>query len=298
MFNNVIVTGGKGFLGKVLVAGFDGNVISLGRTADNAIICDLSNEVPKIPFNTNIIIHNAGKAHVIPNTLAEEKEFFLVNSKGTYNLLKGIDSSGATLSQLVLISTVAVYGKENGIDINEEFPLNGDTPYALSKIEAEVLVTDWGKKNNIPVLIFRLPLIVGKNPPGNLGKMITGIKSGKYFSINNGRARRSLVLADDVVKCIPNNIGKSGIFNLTDGVHPTFKEIEKVIVNQLGVKTPKNMPKILAKILCVVGDRLIKFPFNSKIYLKMANDLTFNDHKARRELNWKPREALDFFEVT
>ena len=34
---------------------------------------------------------------------------------------------------------------------------------------------------SIVCTILRLPLIVGSNPPGNLGKMINGIKNGFYF---------------------------------------------------------------------------------------------------------------------
>ena len=36
-------------------------------------------------------------------------------------------------SHLFFISTVAVYGCDSGENITEEYPLNGTTPYALSK---------------------------------------------------------------------------------------------------------------------------------------------------------------------
>lgn len=298
MLHNIIVTGGTGFLGKILVSGLEGNVISLGRAPENTIICDLSKEIPKIPTKTNIIIHSAGKAHKLPKTPLEEKEFFEVNTLGTKHLLEGIEISGAKLIQMVFISTVAVYGHENGVQIEEDFPLEGNSPYALSKIQAEKLMLEWGKRHHVPVLIFRLPLIVGENPPGNLGKMIHGIKNGKYLSINEGQAKRSMVLADDLANCIKENIGKEGIYNLTDGMHPSFKEVEKEIVDQLGTKMPKNLPKFAAKILCFIGDIFPKFPFNSNIYSKMSNDLTFCDKRARKELMWKPRKALDHFQIT
>jgi dTDP-4-dehydrorhamnose reductase len=37
----------------------------------------------------------------------------------------------------IFISTIAVYGCETGEEITKEHPLNGDSPYALSKIQAE-----------------------------------------------------------------------------------------------------------------------------------------------------------------
>ena len=43
---------------------------------------------------------------------------------------------------LVFISTVAVYGCESGELITEEHPLEGETPYAKSKILAEEYLTN------------------------------------------------------------------------------------------------------------------------------------------------------------
>ena len=78
----------------------------------------------------------------------------------------------------------------------------GGTPYADSKIQAEELLREWGKLNNVNMLILRLPLLVGENPPGNLGSMIRAIKKGYYFRIGDGSARRSMVLAEDIAEVV------------------------------------------------------------------------------------------------
>jgi GlcNAc-P-P-Und epimerase len=294
MRKRVLLSGAKGFLGKYIADGLSGfDVESIGRGTDNDIICDLSKEVPRVKFESSIVIHCAGKAHVLPKKKEEENEFFEVNTEGTKNLLRSLEEHKKSVTQFVFISTVGVYGLEVGKEINEDSPLLGDSPFARSKIEAEELVIEWGKVNAIPVLIFRLPLVVGNNPPGNLGKMISSIKSGKYLSINSGKAKRSVVFAGDIASCILNNIGSTGVYNLTDNHDPSFREIEVIIAQGLDTKKPKILPNFLAKTIGLVGDVISKFPFNSAMYSKMSNDLTFDTSKAVRELKWSPTKSLD-----
>lgn len=55
--------------------------------------------------------------------------------------------------------------------ITEEYPLDGETPYAKSKIMAEEYLTEWCKKNNVVLGILRPSLLTGKNASGNLGNL-------------------------------------------------------------------------------------------------------------------------------
>ncbi len=296
---NFYITGFNGFLGNILSSiivkrnrrVFDINVLSKEKL-DISKSFELTN-----PFGEFVIIHTAGKAHFIPKTIEEEKLFFDVNFTGTKNLCNALNPYVCSLKGFVFISTVSVYGQVAGNNINEEFPLSANSPYGLSKIHAENYIVEWGREKNIPVLILRLPLVAGPNPPGNLGKMINGIRNGRYFSINEGRAKRSVVMAEDVASCIIDNVGRSGIYNLTDGYHPTFREIEVLIANQLSRKLPTAIPNAMAYILGYFGDIFPFFPVNSATIQKMSNDLSFSDIKAQVELNWRPRKFIDKFKI-
>ena len=74
------ITGAKGFLGKILTGHLakDHQLISIGRSANNDISIDLAKEIPDLP-ELDILIHSAGKAHVIPKTEEEVRDFFSVN---------------------------------------------------------------------------------------------------------------------------------------------------------------------------------------------------------------------------
>ncbi len=187
-----------------------------------------------------------------------------------------------------------MYGKESGTLISESYPILGDSPYAQSKIQAEQLLLEWGKSHGVPVVIFRLPLIVGPNPPGNLGKMIKGIREARYASIAGGKARKSMVLASDVAQLISQISSQSGTYNLTDCYHPTLNELELVIATEFKRSIKFKIPISIAKMIGILGDVIPFFPVNSKLIKKMSSDLTFDDSKAKKELNWKPNQVVNF----
>lgn len=295
--NNVLVTGGNGFLGKNIVSKFrenSFNVFTLGKSSADYTV-DISNEIPSFNEYFYTVVHCAGKAHSIPKSESEKKLFYEVNLEGTKNLLNALSKKPPKF--FVFASTVAVYGLETGKLVSEKAPLKGNSPYADSKIQAEKFILQWGRDNNVLVLILRLPLIVGINPPGNLGKMINGIKTRKYLSIGEGKARRSMVMAEDIGKCIVDNIEKEGIYNLSDGYHPTFREIEEIICKELNKPKPLSIPFWFAKLLGIIGDIFSFFPINSDLIIKMTNDLTFDSGKASRELIWRPSRVTQNFHL-
>ena len=294
---NILLTGANGFLGKIIKEEFSKahNVFDLSRTVGNYKVF-LEKETPFFKEKFEIIIHAAGKAHSLPKIEFERKQFYDVNVTGTENLLNGLEKSGIPKS-FIFISSVAVYGQESGIGINEEHKLEAKDAYGLSKIEAELLVQKWCNEHNVVCTILRLPLLVGKNPPGNLGAMIKGISKGYYFNIGGGIAKKSMVLAEDVAEFIPIVANRGGVYNLTDGYHPSFFELSTAIARQIKKSAPMNMPLSIAKAVGFMGDFLgSKAPINSQKLKKITADLTFDDSKAK-SVGWKPRKVLDWFSI-
>ena len=295
----VLMTGAYGFLGTQIRKSFSNlnyKVTSVGLEKENNIVCDLSKTSPKLSMNYEMVIHVAGKAHLVPKSKEEESDFFHVNFDGTRNLINGVEKSGRLPKSIIFISTVAVYGLENGKMINEKQNRNALDPYGLSKIKAEDFLIEWGKKNNVKIGIVRPPIIIGRNAPGNLKAMVKGIKSNLYMNINHGNVRRSMVLAEDLAVFLPIIAKHGGIYHLTDGYHPTFGEISNLIAKHFGKKKVQNLPLSIARLFAKIGDftqRLIKreLPFNSKKLKKMTTSLIFDDTKART-IGWNPRSVI------
>ncbi len=295
----LLFTGASGFLGDnvrhLLEVTYD--VITVGLTSQDNYTVNIANEIPNLLTQYDVVLHAAGKAHSIPKTEAEKQSFFDVNLQGTKNLCTALEKVGVPKS-FIFVSTVAVYGCDYGEKISEEHPLNGDTPYAISKRLAEEYLRTWCFAHNVVLSIIRPSLIAGPNPPGNLGAMIAGIRSKKYLSIAGSKARKSVLMVQDIAKLIPLLVEKGGVYNVCDTYQPSFRELETVICKQLGISLPISVPYWIAKGMALIGDCLgKKAPFNSLKLKKMTRSLTFSNEKAIRELGWKPTNVLENFRI-
>lgn len=295
----LLFTGASGFLGynirPILEKSYD--IHTIGLTDDDDIKINMAKEVPPINTHYDVVLHAAGKAHVVPKTEEEKQVFFDVNYQGTVNLCKALENAGIPKS-LVFISTVAVYGCEFGDLITEEHPLEGDSPYAKSKIMAEKYLTEWCVKNRVTLGILRPSLLAGKNAPGNLGAMVNGIKKGFYLNIAGGKVKKSVLMAEDIANLLPLLEEKGGIYNVCDSYQPTFGEISASVAKQLGKHKPMSIPYWMALCVAKVGDLLgSKSPINSYKVEKMTQSLTFSNEKARRELGWEPLDVLTNYKI-
>lgn len=287
----VLLTGFSGFLGSHILEFLENkkyDVIKVGRNKAADIVCDLSKD-RFLKVDADVVIHVAGKAHIIPKTDEEKDDFFKVNYFGTENLLNSLGLK--KLKTIIFISTVAVYGKEVGELIDETTPLLGTTPYALSKIKAENIILNFGIKNNVNTVILRLPLVTGKSPVGNLNSIINAVQKGYYFRIGKGEAKRSLIAASDVANLIPELVNLNGVYNLTDCKQPMISEIDTIIAERYNKKI-KKLPVSLFRLIGRIGDIIHLFPFNSSKFDKLTKTLTFSNEKILKEINFKPIKGL------
>ena len=296
---NLLFTGASGFLGINILELLRQRylITTVGLTAIDNIQCNIAEEIPELSEKYDIVLHAAGKAHSVPKTEAESKVFFDVNLQGTKHLCAALEDTGLPKS-FIFISTVAVYGIETGENITEDYPLNGTGPYALSKIQAEQFLKEWCGINNVTLTILRPSLIAGPNPPGNLGAMIKGISTGKYLSIGGGKARKSVLMVQDIANLIPLVADKGGVYNVCDSHHPSFRELEELICKQLNKSSVISVPFYIAKLLAIVGDLLGKYaPINSDKLSKITKSLTFSNEKAKKELAWESIDVIKNFKI-
>ena len=290
---SALLTGANGFLGKeilkVLKDSFE--VKTLGLNPENDYITDLAKTDPIFTQSFDLVVHCAA---VLPGQNGKNSNDFLhVNEDGTRRICEALDRTEKYPQQFVFISTVAVYGAISGENITEDAPLNGYTPYAKSKLAAEKIIIDWCRSHSVTSTILRLPLVAGENAKGNIAAMIKAIHKHRFFLIGSGSARKSMVLAADVAAFIPKIASFGGIYNLTDGEHPSFNDFAAVVSRQLNKKAPPHLPLWICRLLAAAGNVFgAKFPFNRKVLLQLTSSLTFNDDRARKTAGWNPRPVL------
>ena len=294
----LLFTGGTGFLGRNVRPILDKRyeVTTCGITPDDMIKANLAKEVPVLPQKYDIVLHACGKAHVVPKTEAEKQAFYDVNYKGTIHLCDALEKVGAPKA-LIFISTMSVYGDVAGNNFTEGTPLRGDSPYADSKIKAEDFLTRWCKMNHVTLGILRPSLLAGVGAPGNLGAMVNGIKTGKYLSIAGGKARKSILMAEDIANLVPLVAEKGGTYNVCDDYNPSFGELEASIAKQLGKRKPISIPYWMAKCLALIGDVFSFLPINSARLEKIVTSDTWCNEKAKRVLGWQPMSVLENFKI-
>lgn len=295
----LLFTGGTGFLGRnikpILDRSYD--VTTIGIMEADMIKANFVSGVPELPEKYDIVLHAAGKAHIYPKTEAEKQAFYDVNYKGTINLCKALEKVGVPKS-FVFISTLNVYGDVCGNnDTEDSRPLMGDSPYADSKIKAEEYLTNWCKEHNVILGILRPSLLAGKSAPGNLGAMVNGIRTGAYLSIAGGKARKSVLMVDDIAHLVPLVAEKGGVYNVCDDHNPSFGELEASIARQLGKRKPISIPYWMAKCLALVGDVFSFFPINSRRLEKIVSTDIWSNEKAKRELGWKPMDVIENYKI-
>lgn len=274
----ILLTGAQGFFGQNALPEWDEHeVTALGRNARNNIVCDLTEEIPTLTESYDLVVHAAGKAHMVPKTEEERDAFFNVNVRGTQNLLKALEKNPP--SKFVFISTVAVYGLDEGLDVVESDPLKGETPYAKSKIQAEALVEEWSQRHNVERLILRLPLLSGVNPPGNLQSMFHMIQKGMYARMGEAKALKSVVAVKDVAKFIASSEAV-GVYNLADGPGHAMHAFEDRLARLTG-KNIRSIPEYWIKWVAKLGDLIPFSPIHTKRYQKLTSSLTFRALRRR-----------------
>ena len=295
----LLFTGGTGFLGKNVMSLLqkEYEVTTCGITPEDMIHANLAVSAPELPQQYDIVLHAAGKAHVVPKTEEEKKLFFDINYQGTVNLCKALEGVGVPKA-LVFISTVAVYGCDYGEMITEEHPLNGETPYAKSKIMAEEYLGKWCSEHGVVLSILRPSLLAGKNAPGNLGAMVNGVRKGFYMNIAGGKVTKSVLMAEDIARLLPLVAEKGGTYNVCDTRQPSFGELSISVARQLGKRKPISIPYWMAWCMAMVGNLLgSRVPINSYKLEKMTQSLTFSNEKARKELGWEPLDVLENYKI-
>lgn len=298
-YSKLLFTGGTGFLGKNImpILRLQYEVTTCGITPEDMIKANLAKAVPELDKHYDVVLHACGKAHILPKNEAEKQAFYEVNYQGTVNLCSALEKVGVPKA-LVFISTVAVYGCEFGELVTEDHPLEGDTPYAKSKMMAEQYLTAWCRKNNVVLGILRPSLLAGKGAPGNLGAMVNAVNKGFYMNIAGGKVVKSILMAEDIARILPALVEKGGIFNVCDTRQPSFGELSESVAKQLGKHKPISIPYWMAWCMAKAGDLLgSNAPINSYKLEKMTKSLTFSNDKARRELGWEPLDVLENYKV-
>lgn len=172
---SILVTGAGGFIGSHLTEKLvkDGNEVKAfvryNSRNDWGMLEQLSDEVLnsmeiingdlRDPYaisnavkDTEIVFH-LGSLIAIPYSYVNPREVIETNTLGTLNVLNAAKENG--IDKLVHTSTSEVYGSAQYVPIDEDHPLQGQSPYSASKIGADKIAESYFKSFELPVATIR-----------------------------------------------------------------------------------------------------------------------------------------------
>ena len=245
--SKILIFGGSGFIGKHLISKMNGkyDFLSLSRNLeDNSLCSKVGNILEPESYesflkNTETIINLVGQ---IESNL---DQFTSSNLTGSLNLLNS--AVKYNIKNIILISTISVYGENNNSPSKETDTLSPITNYGIIKMINEKLYEHFSKIHDINVTILRLSGVYGPGKiKGFFPQMINAINDESIVlePYNYGNQLRDFIYIDDVIdgilKSISHNSSGFDIFNISSGNRYSIKEIisitKKLSNSHIGVK--------------------------------------------------------------
>jgi NAD dependent epimerase/dehydratase len=247
-------------------------------------------------------VFHLGALIAIPYSYYNPYDVVQTNVLGTAHVLDACRAS-STLARLVLTSTSEVYGTAQTVPIDERHPLQGQSPYAATKIGADALGESYFRAFGLPVTILRpfntfgprqsaraiIPTIISQalaRPQIRLGRLdprrdltyvrdtvagfvaIAGCDGALGRVVNIGRGED--ISIGELVETIGRRLGRSiAVETDQERYRPAASEVERLLAGTAlarslwGWKPEYSLEKGLDETITWVRDHLDRFRIES-----------------------------------
>jgi len=236
----------------------------------------------------DVVVHLAGRAHVLKNSDERELEQIQrINVAGSSNLARQAATCG--VSRLVFISSIKVHGEEGAFSEQDKpAPAN---PYAISKLEAEMALTELAKATGIHLVIIRPPLVYGAGAKGNLAVLVKAIRLGIPLPLGRIHNRRSLIaienLVDFITLTIDHPAAANEVFLVSDGEDLSTTELVRRLARALN--KPARMFPVPARFLRIAAPIVGR----GGLACHLLGSLWVDSTKASSVLGWSAPLSVD-----
>ncbi|MFC2108299.1 GDP-mannose 4,6-dehydratase [Candidatus Bipolaricaulota bacterium] len=301
----ILVTGAGGFIGSHLVEALLGSgacvsaMVRYNGRDDWGMLADLPAETLRSvqivrgdirdPFfvrravdGADCVFHLAALIG-IPYSYIAPEDYVSVNVHGTLNILEACRNAG--VARVIHTSTSEVYGSARYVPIDEEHPLQGQSPYSASKIGADKIAESYYASFGLPVVTVRPFNTFGPRQsarafvPAAVSQALTRdrVVMGALDPV------RDLTYVDDTVQGLIQ-------IGLCD-----CEEVIGSVVN-LGTGVGHRVGDVIHRVLELVGcEDLIVEQDTSRMRPEKSEvmELVSDNSRARKLCQWQPRWSLE-----
>lgn len=264
----LLITGGAGFIGSHLISTLLDNplyeiivpyiyidpksffaVENLSKrvTLEKIDITDLGTLSRLVrTHRINFIFHLAAQT-IVADAYNDPLTTFNTNIMGTVNLLE-IMRKNPLIKGMIFASSDKAYGKTDKA-YSENFPLQGNHPYDVSKSSADLIVQTYFKTYELPVVITRVANTYGEGDL-HFDRIIPGIckslvRNEELLLRSDGTFVRDYIYVKDVVKGymfllenLPKIVGEAYNFSSNDSlsVINLIKKSEQILGKKISYK--------------------------------------------------------------
>lgn len=301
----VLITGATGFIGSHLAEALlkEGAAVTcLVRDTSNIKYLDGLNvrlikgdcteegSLTDAVRDTDYIFHLAG----ITKTRSED-ESFMVNVKGTENIIKAALKAGTGVKRFVYLSSLAAAGPScNGQPLKEDCETKPVSIYGKTKLAGEKIVYE--HRDRLPVTIIRPPAVYGPRDRDFL-VFFKMVKSGlvPYW----GKCFYSFLYVEDLINGIIlsalSDKTEGEIFFMSDGnVYSTDEIIEAISEAVQKVPAKLNVPKFVMPLLGFASEKFkgVNIINSDKIKEMRHTHWICDNSKAVSKIGFQPKVKM------
>lgn len=178
------------------------------------------------------------------------------------------------------------YGRPRYLPVDEEHPLDGDSPYAIDRSAAAAFYRLYARLYGLHAVVLRLPNPYGPTAPGSVAgpsivnRFVASALAGETITLYGGGDQlRDLVYIDDVVEAAliastcPAAAGL--VINIGSGQGVSLREVAEIVVSAAGS-----------------GSIDASSPWPADYLAVETGDMYFDVFRARDLLGWSARTSL------
>jgi nucleoside-diphosphate-sugar epimerase len=297
----VSISGGAGFLGlhlarRVLADGMAVRTLDVAPLDDRELergVEEVRGDVRSerdtrtLAAGADVLVHAAAALPIQSSRAAIRA----VNVEGTATVLAAALEAG--VRRVVLISSTAVYGVPERHPIHEDDPLVGVGWYGESKIEAEHIASEFGRRG-LDVVIIRPKTFIGPERLGVFEILFDWIREGRRIPIlGDGGNLYQLLAVEDLVDAVARAFAApvGGIaMNVGAGSFDTVRGDLQALIDHAGSGSRLwPVPVTPAEISLGLLERARLSPLAEWHYKTAHKDSFVSIERARELLGWEPR---------